>query len=52
MVEDPAFPEMMAANEARKRFGLHQTRLARDETERNSALAERERTALSRKAAG
>lgn len=52
MVEDQRFPAMMNASEARERFRTHQTRLARDERERNIALADRERAALSSKAAG
>jgi Na+-translocating ferredoxin:NAD+ oxidoreductase subunit B len=46
MVQDPQFPLMMNADAARARFNFHQMRLARDEQERNSALAERERAAL------
>jgi hypothetical protein len=37
---------MMDADEARTRYRFHQMRLARDEGERNAALAERERIAL------
>ncbi len=46
MVEDPNYPVMMGADVARSRYQIHQTRLARDEQERNAALAERERVAL------
>jgi electron transport complex protein RnfB len=46
MVEDPNHPAMMLASEARLRFGFHQARLAKDDHDRNAALAERERLAL------
>ena len=46
MVEDPNVPAMMDKDEARARFHFHQLRLARDEEERNLALAARERAAL------
>ena len=46
MVEDTRFPVMMDADVARSRYQFHQMRLARDEQERNVALAERERVAL------
>lgn len=46
MQESGEFPVMMDKDEARSRFRFHQTRLARDEQERNAALAERERVAL------
>ena len=34
---------MMNADEARSRYAFHQLRLARDEQERNAALADHER---------
>ena len=43
---NPRMPAMMNADEARARYNFHRLRLARDEQERNSALAERERVAL------
>ena len=46
MVEDPQFPEMMNKDSARSRYQFHQMRLARDDLERNVALAQRERAAL------
>ena len=46
MEENPQFPVMMNANDARDRYNFHQMRLARDEREHNLALAERERVAL------
>ena len=46
MEQDPGFPAMMNTDEARSRYQFHQLRLARDEHERNIALAERERAAL------
>ena len=46
MEQNPVFPVMMNANEARTRFQFHQMRLARDEQERNLALAASERLAL------
>ena len=46
MIENPIYPAMMDADIARSRFQFHQLRLARDEQERNAALAERERVAL------
>ena len=43
MAQDPRFPVMMNADEARARYVFHQLRLARDEQERNAALADQER---------
>ena len=47
MEENPQFPAMMDSDDARARYRFHQMRLARDEEERNAALAARERIALS-----
>ena len=49
MEQNPRFPAMMKANDARDRYKFHQMRLARDERERNFALAEGERVALENK---
>lgn len=46
MEQSPAFPLMMNASEARARYHFHQSRLARDELERNVALAASEAAAL------
>ena len=46
MEQDPAFTATMSPNDARSRYNFHLMRLARDENERNFALAERERIAL------
>ena len=46
MVQNPAFPVMMNADEARARYRFHQSRLARDQLERNVALARSEAAAL------
>ncbi len=46
MEQSPAFPVMMNANEARTRYHFHQSRLARDQVERNVALAASEAAAL------
>ena len=46
MEQDPGFPAMMNADEARTRYQFHQLRLARDDEERNAALATSERAAL------
>ena len=43
MEPDPRFPVMMNVDEARSRYAFHQLRLARDEQERNAALADHER---------
>lgn len=46
MEQNPRFPVMMNANDARDRYNFHLLRLARDERERTSALAKREQVAL------
>jgi Na+-translocating ferredoxin:NAD+ oxidoreductase subunit B len=46
MVEDPAHAAMMPKDRARGRFVAHQARLSRDEAERETLLAERERAVL------
>ena len=46
MEQNTAFPVMMNANEARARYHFHQSRLARDQVERNVALAASEAAAL------
>ncbi len=46
MIEDPRHPAMMDKDGARSRYQFHQYRLQRDQEERNTYLAERERAAL------
>jgi electron transport complex protein RnfB len=46
MEQRPGHPQMMDKDIARTRFHFHQFRLLRDQTERNTRLAERERAAL------
>ncbi len=46
MQQDPRFPAMMDADDARSRYHFHQWRLARDLQERDIALADSERAAL------
>jgi electron transport complex protein RnfB len=46
MEQNPDFPAMMRADDARTRYQFHQMRLARETDERNIALAESERLAL------
>ena len=48
MIEDPSHPAMMSPAAARSRFGFHQARLVKDQSDRSAALAERERLALER----
>lgn len=52
MEENPQFPTMMDRDDARARYRFHQMRMARDDEERNAALATRERIALSPANAG
>ena len=46
MVEDEKYPEMMPANAARQRFQFHQFRLAREVSEREAMLNQREQRAM------